>query len=75
MQTLTDQLKEISSLSREQDKKISNFLSTQLNVQSDILKLTNQLNKSGVVDDKTKKYLQSIDKSIQQLTINSKKNN
>ncbi len=73
MQTLTDQLKEINSYSREQDKKISNFLSTQLNVQSDILKLTNQLNKNGILDDKTKKNLQNIDKSIQQLTLNLKK--
>jgi|TARA_B110000438_G_scaffold299293_1_gene349186 hypothetical protein len=72
MQTLTDQLKEITSLSREQDKKISNFLSTQLNVQSDILKLTNQLNKNGIIDDKTKKNLQNIDKGIQQLILNYK---
>ena len=73
MQTLSDQLKEINSYSREQDKKISNFLSTQLNVQSDILKLTSQLNESRILDDKIKNYLQNIDKGIQQLTLNFKK--
>ena len=45
---------------------------TQLNVQSDILKLTNQLNKNGIIDDKTKKNLQNIDKGIQQLILNYK---
>ena len=73
MQSLSDQLKEINNNSRDLDKKLSNFLSTQLNIQSDILKLTNELSKNGIIDNKTKKYFENIDKGIQKLISNSKK--
>ncbi len=73
MKSLTDQIKELNSNSREQDKKISNFLSTQLNTQANMLQLTNQLNKEGLIDKKTKKYFENIDKGIQQLLTNLKK--
>ena len=76
MKTLTEQLSNLSANSREQDKKLSNFLSTQLNSQSNILQLTTQLAQEGVLDAKTKKYFENIDKGIQQLiAANDKKNN
>ena len=66
-------MKELNTSSKDQEKKISNFLSTQLNTQSNILQLTSQLNKEGLIDKKTKKYFENIDKGIQQLLSQSKK--
>jgi len=73
MQSLTEQMKELNINSREQEKKLSNFLSTQLNTQSNMLQLTSQLSQEGLIDKQTKKYFQNIDKGIQQLLSNSKK--
>ena len=73
MKSLTDQMKELNANSKDQEKKISNFLTTQLNTQSNILQLTSQLNKEGLIDKKTKKYFENIDKGIQQLLSQSKK--
>ena len=73
MQSLTEQLSSLSANTREQDKKLSNFLSTQLNSQSNILQLTTQLAQDGVLDAKTKKYFENIDKGIQKLIIINKK--
>lgn len=67
MKSLTEQMKELNNNSRDQDKKISNFLSTQLNTQASMLQLTDQLNKEGLIDSQTKKYFKNIDKGIQQL--------
>ena len=75
MQAFTKQLSELSANSREQDKKLSNFLSSQLNNQSNILELTNQLTKEGVLDAKTKKNFENIDKGIQQLILHYQKIN
>ena len=76
MKSQTEQLSNLSANTREQDKKLSNFLSTQLNSQSNILQLTTQLSQEGVLDTKTKKYFENIDKGIQQLiAANDKKNN
>ena len=76
MKSQTEQLSNLSANTREQDKKLSNFLSSQLNSQSSILQLTNQLAQEGVLDAKTKKYFENIDKGIQQLiAANDKKNN
>ena len=75
MQTFTEQLSELKANSREQDKKVSNFLSSQLNNQSNILELTSQLKKDGVLDAKTKKNFENIDKGIQQLILHYKKTN
>jgi seryl-tRNA synthetase len=72
MKSLTEQMKELKNNSREQDKKISNFLSTQLNTQTSMLQLTNRLNEEGIIDSQTKKYLENIDKSIQKLLSESK---
>ena len=69
---LNDQLKKINKNAAESDKKISNFLSTQLNTQSSMLQLTNQLTKDGIIDSQTKKYLENIDKGIQKLIENIK---
>ena len=73
MQSLTEQMKGLNVNSREQDKKLSNFLSTQLNSQSNMLQLTSQLSQEGLIDKQTKKYFENIDKGIQQLISNSKK--
>ena len=74
LQSLNEQLQQISKNSVEIDKKLSNFLSTQLNVQSSMLQLSNQLSKEGIIDSKTKKYFENIDKGIQKLiTANKKK--
>ena len=73
MQSLTEQMKELNINSREQDKKLSNFLSTQLNTQSNMLQLTSQLSQEGLIDKQTKKYFENIDKGIQQLLSSSKK--
>ena len=75
MQTFTEQLSELNVNSREQDKKLSNFLSSQLNNQSNILELTNQLKSEGVLDAKTKKNFENIDKGIQQLILHYKNTN
>ena len=73
MQSLAEQMKELNANSRNQDKKLSNFLSTQLNAQTDILQLTTQLKKEGVIDMKTKKYFVNIDKGIQEIILQLKK--
>ena len=73
MQSLTDQMKDLNTNSREQEKKISNFLSTQLNTQSSILQLTSQLSQEGIIDKQTKKYFENIDKGIQKLLSQSQK--
>jgi len=73
MKSLTEQMKELNNNSRDQDKKLSNFLSMQLNTQASMLQLTDQLNKEGLIDSQTKKYLENIDKGIQKLL--SKSNN
>ena len=67
MQSLTDQMKILNANSRDQDQKLSNFLSTQLNIQSSMLQLTSQLSEEGIIDKETKKYFANIDKGIQQL--------
>ena len=73
LQSLNEQLKQIGKNSVETDKKLSNFLSTQLNAQSSMLQLSNQLSKEGIIDTKTKKYFENIDKGIQKLIIANKK--
>ena len=74
LQSLNKQLNQISKNSVEIDKKLSNFLSTQLNAQSSMLQFSNQLSKEGIIDSKTKKYFENIDKGIQKLiTANKKK--
>jgi len=74
LQSLNEQLNQISKNSVGIDKKLSNFLSTQLNAQSSMLQLSNQLSKEGIIDSKTKKYFENIDKGIQKLiTANKKK--
>jgi len=50
MKSLTEQMKELNNNSRDQDKKLSNFLSMQLNTQASMLQLTDQLNKEGLID-------------------------
>ena len=73
MKSLTEQMQELNNNSREQDKKLSNFLSTQLNTQSSMLQLTSQLSQEGLIDKQTKKYFENMDKGIQKLISQSQK--
>ena len=73
MKSLNEQISDLAANGREQDKKLSNFLSTQLNSQSNIIQLTTQLTEEGIIDKKTKKYFENIDKGIQQLISNLNK--
>ena len=73
MQSLTKQIRELTNHSRDQEKKLSSFLSTQLNVQTSILQLTTELSKKGIVDSETKKILKNIDKGIHLLKSSSKR--
>ena len=66
-------IKDLSSNSRDQEKKLSNFLSTQLNTQSSILELSSKLSKEGLMDKKTKLHLQNIDRGIKLLITKIKK--
>jgi len=72
MQTISEQMKDLNNYSKQQEKKLSNFLSTQLNIQTTMLQLTSQLTKEGLIDKQTKKNFQNIDKGIQQLLLLSK---
>ena len=73
MQSLTEQIRKLTTHSRDQEKKLSSFLSTQLNTQASILQLTTELSKKGLVDSETKKILKNIDKGIQSLKPSNKK--
>ena len=73
MQSLAEQMKELNSNTRDQEKKLSNFISAQLNTQSNILELSNNLNKEGILDKKTKKNFENIDKGIQSILSQLKK--
>ena len=66
-------MKELAKLNREQEKKMSNFLSAQLNTQSSILELSTKLSQEGLIDKKTKLHLQNIDKGIKFLATKIKK--
>lgn len=73
IQSLTDQIRELTSHGREQEKQLSNFLTTQLNTQASMLQLTTQLSQEGIMDKQTKLHLQNIDKGIKQLITKFKK--
>ena len=73
IQSLTEQIRELNTLNREQEKKLSNFLSTQLNTQATILELSSKLSKEGLMDKKTKLHLQNIDRGIKLLITKIKK--
>ena len=73
IQSISEQIREITNLGREQEKKLSNFLSTQLNTQNNILQLSSLLSKEGLIDKKTKLHLQNIDKGIKLLISKTKK--
>ena len=50
------------------DKKISNFLSTQLNTQSSLIKLTDAMSKNGILEaKKIKEYFQNIEKELKKI--------
>ena len=64
IQSVTENIKDLTNITRDQEKKMSNFLSAQLNTQSSILELSTKLSNEGVLDKKTKLHLQNIDKGI-----------
>ena len=73
VQSLTEHTRELATIGRDQEKKLSTFLSTQINTQASILELSTQLSKEGVMDKKTKLHLQNIDKGIKLLITKLKK--
>ena len=70
---LNNEIKNVNNHSEDIDKKLSNFLSTQLNTQSSILQLINKINDQGILDSSTKKIFQDLNHSIQQLNAKNKK--
>ncbi len=61
-------LKKIYTNSSNVDKQLSNFLSTQLNTQSSLIKLTDQISKNGILEaKKIKDYFQNIDKELKKI--------
>ncbi len=73
LKEINKQIKQINNNSVDLDKKLSNFLSTQLNIQTSILQLVEQLNKNGLFDKKTKKLFENLDKGINHLISKKKK--
>ena len=73
MKELTTNLDKLTNFMQDQDKKLSNFLTTQLNTQASMLQLTTKLTQQGVMDEASKKHLKNLDSGIQKLiTINKK---
>jgi len=70
---LSLQIKNVNNHSASLEEKLSNFLSTQLNTQSSILQLINQINEKGILDSSTKKIFKDLNKSIQEFKANIKK--
>tara|TARA_Y100000590_G_scaffold151765_1_gene174369 strand:+ start:1268 stop:2317 length:1050 start_codon:yes stop_codon:yes gene_type:complete len=70
---LAKNLNKLTDSIQEQDKKLSNFLSTQLNTQASMLQLTTKLTQEGVMDKESKKHLKNLDSGIQKLVTGLKK--
>ena len=61
-------LNKISTKSSNLDKQLSSFLSTQLNTQSTLINLTDQISKNGILEaKKIKQYFQNIEKEIKKI--------
>ncbi len=61
-------LDKINSNSTNLDKRLSNFLSTQLNTQSTLINLTDQISKNGILEaKKIKDYFHNIEKEIKKI--------
>ena len=61
-------LNKINTHSSNLDKQLSNFLSTQLNTQSSLIKLTDTLSKNGILESKKmKEYFQNIEKELKKI--------
>lgn len=73
IKSLTENLNNLVSLVQDQDKKLSSFLTTQLNTQSSMLQLTTKLSQEGVMDAESKKHLKNLDQGIQKLISGIKK--
>ena len=67
IQDLAKNLNKLTDSMQEQDKKLSSFLSTQLNTQASMLQLTTKLSQEGVMDEQSKKHLKNLDLGIQKL--------
>ena len=67
MKDLANQISNLNSLSIEQEKKLSNFLSTQINTQSNTLKLISEISKKKTIDSELKKTLKNIEKGLSYL--------
>ena len=72
IESLSNNLNNLTNSFQEQDKKLSNFLSTQLNTQTSMLQLTSKLSQEGVMDAASKKHLKNLDLGIQKLIASTK---
>ena len=65
LEKFNDVLNKINTYSSSMDKQLSNFLSTQLNTQSSLISLTDQISKNGVLEaKKIKEQFQNIEKEL-----------
>ena len=73
LKSFAENMDKLTNLIQDQDKKLSNFLSTQLNTQTSMLQLTSKLTQEGVMDSASKKHLKNLDLGIQKLIASTKK--
>tara|TARA_B100001057_G_scaffold483564_2_gene560504 strand:- start:1251 stop:2276 length:1026 start_codon:yes stop_codon:yes gene_type:complete len=65
LEKFNEVLNKINSDSSNLDKQLSNFLSTQLNTQTSLISLTDQISKNGVLEaKKIKEHFQNIEKEL-----------
>ena len=72
IKNLADNLRKLVDTMQEQDKKLSSFLTTQLNTQASLLLLTTKLSLDGIMDKESKKHLKNLDLGIQKLISKTK---
>ena len=72
IKNLADNLRKLVDTMQDQDKKLSSFLTTQLNTQASLLQLTTKLSQDGIMDKESKKHLKNLDLGIQKLISKTK---
>ncbi len=72
MESINKQISTLSSNSHDLEKKLSNFLSTQINIQSSNIELISELSKNVIKDKKLQENLKNIEKKLDNLKIKKK---
>ena len=68
LEKFNDILNKMNNNSLNLDKQLSNFLSTQLNTQTSLIKMTDALSKNGILEaKKIKEYFQNIEKQFKKI--------